>query len=63
MEEITTEQLAVTIENNTNFLYLYPNLPDFLQDIYKKQEATDEKVSELTKALFNMAQIIKEMLT
>ena len=28
--------------------------------MYKKQEATDKKVSELTEALSNMAQIIKE---
>ena len=51
---------ASTMEKNNNFLHIYPNLPDFLQDMYKKQEATDKKVSALTEALSNMSQIIKE---
>ncbi|KAI7846694.1 hypothetical protein BDC45DRAFT_562760 [Circinella umbellata] len=63
VEDLTTEKQSVDMETNNNFLHLYPNLPDFLQDIYKKQETTDKKVSELTEALSNMAQIIKENAT
>ncbi|KAG2206381.1 hypothetical protein INT45_006021 [Circinella minor] len=63
VEDLTTEKQSVDMETNNNFLHLYPNLPDFLQDIYKKQETTDKKVSELTDALSNMAQIIKENAT
>ncbi|KAI7846569.1 hypothetical protein BDC45DRAFT_562803 [Circinella umbellata] len=60
-EQSWADQVEVSnIEKNDNFLHIYPNLPDYLQDIYKKQEKTDQKVSELTEALSNMAQIIKE---